>query len=163
MADFFDRLLAKSASAPAPRAADADGVRSAAAQPRLPHPFERPGTAGDLEWTEQPSSESEYSRRGNAMEQRSEPAFGPALEDPEQGLAQAEGPFEQGVRLCRLARRHFVEGMRSAAIGASGQHAPIHQIRILRDFVPNHGSGVVPPAHGIHEIQAQAAAHEFYM
>lgn len=76
MADFFDRLLAKSASAPVPRAADTDGVRSAAAQPRLPHPFEHPSTAGDLEWTEQPPSESEYSRRGNAMEHRSEPTFG---------------------------------------------------------------------------------------
>ncbi|WP_194912912.1 hypothetical protein [Catenulispora rubra] len=82
MADFFDRLLAKSASAPVARAADGDGVRSAAAQPRLPHPFERPGTAGDLEWTEQPSSESEYSRRGNAMEHRSEPAFGTRAAGP---------------------------------------------------------------------------------
>jgi hypothetical protein len=74
MADFFDRLLAK--SAPVPRAADAEGVRSAAAQPRLPHPFERATTVGDLEWDEQPQSESEYSRRGNAMEHRSEPTFG---------------------------------------------------------------------------------------
>ncbi|MEY9860680.1 hypothetical protein ABH935_006317 [Catenulispora sp. GAS73] len=82
MADFFDRLLAKSASAPVPRAADGDGVRSAAAQPRLPHPFERPSTAGDLEWTEQPPSESEYSRRGNAMEHRSEPTFGTRAAGP---------------------------------------------------------------------------------
>lgn len=74
MADFFDRLLAK--SAPVARPADADGVKSAAAQPRLPHPFERPATAGDLEWTEQPASASEYSRRGNGMETRSDPTSG---------------------------------------------------------------------------------------
>ena len=82
MADFFDRLRAKAMpSLPltpttAPRSADADGVKTVAAQPRLRHPFERPATAGDIEWDQQELPESEHSRRGNTMELRAEPTFG---------------------------------------------------------------------------------------
>lgn len=76
MADFFDRLLAKTAPAPAPHTADADGVTSVAARPRLPHPFERPTTVGDLDWDQQAPAESDYPRRGNTMELRREPTSG---------------------------------------------------------------------------------------
>jgi hypothetical protein len=98
MADFFDRLLAK--SAPVPPATDADGVTSVAAQPRLPHPFERPTTAGDLDWVEQPDPESENSRRGNAMELRSEPTTGTRAAAPASPRPgdQALTPPRRGVR-----------------------------------------------------------------
>lgn len=111
MADFFDRLLAR--SAPRLRAVDAENSGGVAARPRLPHPYERPGIFGGPALDEAlPGSGGE--ERGSGMEPGRDPAVREGAVPGHPG-----GPAEP------VAARRWTAGELGDGVG-------------IRTFIPGH-------------------------